>query len=296
MDARYLYEDSLRIAAKLYTAGNAKNIYVYGLSVNAPEYFIREGIKYRIIKDHLGSPRLVVNVDTGEIAQQMNHNEFGRVTLDTNPGFQDYGFAGGIYESATGLVRFGARDYDPQTGRWTAKDPIGFNGGDTNLYGYVANDPINGFDPLGLYTEVIGWNGVGSGSSSFGHVSVIINGTSYSFGPGGLDTRSASDYLALNGFRSGSGIILNLTGAQEAAFASYLKNNSGSYGALSNNCGSPVQSGLQSLGVLSGGSSILPNNVMSAIGASPNAIGQTYYPASPAIAAPASPWGHINSP
>lgn len=111
-----------------------------------------------------------------------------------------------------------------------------------------------------------------------------------------MDTRAASDYLALNGFRSGSGIILNLTGAQEAAFANYLKSNSGSYGALSNNCGSPVQNGLQSLGVLSGGSSILPNNVMSAIGASSSAIGQTYYPASPAIAAPASPWGHINSP
>ncbi len=158
------------------------------------------------------------------------------------------------------------------------------------------SDPINFIDPLGLYTEIIGWTGVGSGSSSFGHISVNINGTSYSFGPGGLDIRSASSYLGLNGFRSGSGIILNLTSAQEAAFANYLKNNSGSYNAVGNNCGSPVQSGLQSLGLLSGGSSILPNNVMSAIGASPNAIGQTYYPATPALAAPASPWGHINSP
>ena len=35
------------------------------------------------------------------------------------------------------LVRFGARDYDPTIGRWTAKDPIDFAGGDTNLYGYV---------------------------------------------------------------------------------------------------------------------------------------------------------------
>ncbi|MEX0729917.1 MAG: RHS repeat-associated core domain-containing protein, partial [Aquisalimonadaceae bacterium] len=46
--------------------------------------------------------------------------------------------------------RFGARDYDPQTGRWSAKDPIGFAGGDTNLYGYVLNDPVNLIDPEGL--------------------------------------------------------------------------------------------------------------------------------------------------
>jgi uncharacterized protein RhaS with RHS repeats len=56
-------------------------------------------------------------------------------------------------------VRFGARDYDPETGRWTAKDPIGFAGGDTNLYGYVANDPVNWVDPLGLQAW---WDGANS--------------------------------------------------------------------------------------------------------------------------------------
>jgi hypothetical protein len=48
-------------------------------------------------------------------------------------------------------VHFGARDYDPDTGRWTAKDPILFNGGDTNLYGYVLNNPVNWVDPFGLF-------------------------------------------------------------------------------------------------------------------------------------------------
>lgn len=40
--------------------------------------------------------------------------------------------------------------YDPTVGRWTTKDPIGFGGGDTNLFGYVMNDPINFVDPTGL--------------------------------------------------------------------------------------------------------------------------------------------------
>ena len=46
-------------------------------------------------------------------------------------------------------MRFGARDYDPSTGKWTAKDPILFNGGDTNLFAYALNDPVNWIDPAG---------------------------------------------------------------------------------------------------------------------------------------------------
>lgn len=65
-------------------------------------------------------------------------------------GFQPFGFAGGLYDQHTKLTRFGARDYDAETGRWTAKDPIRFRGGDTNLYAYVVSDPVNGFDPSGL--------------------------------------------------------------------------------------------------------------------------------------------------
>ena len=75
--------------------------------------------------------------------------------LDTNPGFQPFGFAGGLYDRDTGLVRFGARDYDPDTGRWTAKDPILFAGGDANLYGYVQNDPVNWVDPFGLECQEV---------------------------------------------------------------------------------------------------------------------------------------------
>jgi len=56
---------------------------------------------------------------------------------------------GGLHDPATQLVRFGARDYDPETGRWTSKDPILFESGDTNLYGYVLQDPINFVDPSG---------------------------------------------------------------------------------------------------------------------------------------------------
>ena len=94
--------------------------------------------------------RLVVNATTGVIEQELEYDEWGVVLEDTNPGFQPFGFAGGLYDPDTKLVRFGARDYDAETGRWTTKDPILFGGGSANLYGYVGGDPINRIDPWGL--------------------------------------------------------------------------------------------------------------------------------------------------
>ncbi|MGE4292535.1 MAG: RHS repeat-associated core domain-containing protein [Desulfovibrio sp.] len=63
------------------------------------------------------------------------------------------GFAGGLHDWDTGLVRFGWRDYDPETGRFTAQDPIGAAGGAPDWYGYCLDDPINGRDPEGLETN-----------------------------------------------------------------------------------------------------------------------------------------------
>ena len=57
---------------------------------------------------------------------------------------------GGCTTAIPALVHFGAREYDPETGRWTTRDPIGFAGGDTNQYGYVLDDPVNRVDPFGL--------------------------------------------------------------------------------------------------------------------------------------------------
>jgi len=100
------------------------SVFVYGSRSRTFDYTVHGGREYRVLSDAVGSV--------------------------------PFGYAGGLYDAETGLVRFGARDYDAALGRWTTKDPILFAGGDPNVYGYVGNDPVNRVDPEGLFAPVVG--------------------------------------------------------------------------------------------------------------------------------------------
>jgi RHS repeat-associated protein len=111
-----------------------------GKGINVPELMVKGGRTYRLVKDHLGSVRLVVDTADGTIMQEMRYDAWGNVTYDSNPGFQPFGFAGGLYDPQTRLVRFGARDYDASIGRWMGKDPLVFQSW-LNLYAYAKDAP-----------------------------------------------------------------------------------------------------------------------------------------------------------
>jgi RHS repeat-associated protein len=168
----FLYQGQLQPIAELDTTGAVVSRFVYAGRANVPHYLIRGGQTYRILTDHLGSPRLVVNTATGTIEQQMEYDEFGRVLTDSNPGFQPFGFAGGLYDRDTGLVRFGARDYDAEIGRWTEKDPIRFSGGAANFYQYAINNPVSFSDPDGRFALNIAGAAIGA---VFGGVSAYLS-------------------------------------------------------------------------------------------------------------------------
>ena len=86
--------------------------------------------------------------------KEIVYDSYGNIISDTNPNFKvPFGFAGGLYDEDTKLVHFGYREYDPAIGRWLSKDPLLFGGGDSNLYGYVLQDPVNLVDPLGLLSS-----------------------------------------------------------------------------------------------------------------------------------------------
>ncbi|MBK9516044.1 MAG: PASTA domain-containing protein [Anaeromyxobacter sp.] len=162
----YLF-DGERPVAWLDGAGAVKAVFVYRPGHHAPDYLVSGAGTFRILSDQLGSPRLVVDAASGAVAQRLDYDALGQVLLDSNPGFQPFGFAGGLRDLDTGLVHFGARDYDPATGRWTSKDPIGFAAGDTNLYAYAGNDPVNRIDPSGLEDVCAGRRRVRPGDTLF---------------------------------------------------------------------------------------------------------------------------------
>jgi RHS repeat-associated protein len=145
-----VYRSQLQPAVWLNGDGSVRATFVYGLHPNVPEYMVQGGTTYRLLTDQVGSVRLVVNVSTGVVAERLDYDEFGNALSDSAPGFQPFGFAGGLRGLDTGLTRFGARDYDPVAGRWTARDPLLFEGRQLNLYSYVGEDPVNRLDPTGL--------------------------------------------------------------------------------------------------------------------------------------------------
>jgi RHS repeat-associated protein len=156
---QWLYEDQLEPVAELDGNGSLVLQFTYGSRMHVPDYMMRGGDMYRIISDHLGSVRLVVDISNGSVAQGLDYEEYGAVLTDTEPGWQPFAYAGGIYDAAgpqapvpgTGLVRFGARDYDPRCGRWLSKDPLKFAGDGTNVFEYLLSDPVNWIDPFGTY-------------------------------------------------------------------------------------------------------------------------------------------------
>ena len=149
LQGSWLYKDALEPIAELDAAGNFVSLFAYGEKPHVPSLIRKGSTTYRIVSDHLGSVRQVINLSTGAVVQALDYDAWGNVLQDTNPGFQPFGFAGGLYDRDTGLVRFGARDYDPVSGRWTAKDPMGFAAKDTNLYVHSFNDPVNYIDLTG---------------------------------------------------------------------------------------------------------------------------------------------------
>ncbi|MBK9429523.1 MAG: hypothetical protein IPN65_03340 [Elusimicrobia bacterium] len=188
----YLYDGNCGSWRSWTGANNVTARYVYGTRPNVPEWLEKGGAMYRILTDHLGSPRLVVNAASGAIVQRMDYDSWGNITNDTNPGFQIFGYAGGLHDQDTKLTRFGARDYDARTGRWTAKDPIGFRGRDSNLYVYSLGDPINYSDADGMIVPLI-LAGAGLGAIIGG---AIYYATTDNFTWGGLGGAVASGAIA----------------------------------------------------------------------------------------------------
>jgi RHS repeat-associated protein len=146
----YQWLDFIRLGA--FHDGRMGYEFGYGDGERLPSAMRREdGAVFTLHYDQVGSLRVVADAG-GDVIKEILYDPFGGTIEDTNPGFRvPIGFAGGLHDRDLGFVRFGWRDYDTFTARWTAPDPIGDKGGDPDWYGYCLDNPVNGIDPLGLF-------------------------------------------------------------------------------------------------------------------------------------------------
>ena len=145
---RYVY-DGEDILLEYDGANALQARYSHGQRTDQPLAMERGATLAFFQADHLGSIRQVTNA-AGSIVNAYDYDAYGNFETLSESLPQPYAFTGREFDPESGLHYYRARYYDPETGRFISEDPIGFGAGDTNLYRYVFNDPVNLVDPSGL--------------------------------------------------------------------------------------------------------------------------------------------------
>jgi RHS repeat-associated protein len=114
---------------------------------------------YYYTKDHLGSIREITNA-SGALATRYDFDLWGKRTKLSGSMETEVGFTGHHHHAKSGLVLTWYRAYDAEAGRWLSPDPLESVTGELaellpegpNLYAYVGRNPVNAWDPIGLYS------------------------------------------------------------------------------------------------------------------------------------------------
>ncbi len=132
-------------------------------ALSALDWFIKparavpgnNGVLLYVHNDPLGTPQVLTD-ESGIIVWTAQYDPFGKATVDEDPDNDgslvtlNVRFPGQYYDKETGLHYNYFRYYDPRLGRYLTSDPLGLAGG-MNTYAYVLNNPINFYDPYGLF-------------------------------------------------------------------------------------------------------------------------------------------------
>ncbi len=151
--------------------------------------------------DALGSVAEITD-SLGVVAKSMTYDSFGNIVAESgSAAAEEVSYTGRERESEFGLYYYRARYYDPLTGRFISRDPLGFGAGDVNLYRYVGNQPVGFKDPFGLWSISITWH-------TLGNPAPIGFGGTLTFG----SYEGTHFWHVRGGVGVGGGIIVNLDG------------------------------------------------------------------------------------
>ena len=164
---RYVY-DNENILFEFDGDNFLKKFYIHGPGIDNPLAMVEGDLEsqnpedietHYYHKDGLGSV-ISLTDHQGKERERYVYDSFGRITIYDDGGNEitpnsdkylenPFTYTGREYDAETGLYFYRARYYNPQTGTFLSEDPLGFGGGDENLYRYVGNNPLNYIDPGG---------------------------------------------------------------------------------------------------------------------------------------------------
>jgi RHS repeat-associated protein len=157
---RYIY-DGEDILLEYDGANVLQARYTHGPGIDEPIAVTKAGSTFFYHQDGLGTVTDLTD-STGATAKSYAYDAYGNIVDQAGTVEQPYTYTGREFDSESGLYYLRARYYDPTTGRFLQKDPIGFNGGDFTLYAYARGNASNRSDPFGLAPPPIMPTGIGT--------------------------------------------------------------------------------------------------------------------------------------
>ncbi len=200
-ETRYIYDAAGNLLAEADNTGTITRYYIHGLGLLA--VVTPSGQAYTYHFNAIGST-IAITDQSENMVNKYVYTPFGRLANEEETFPQSFKFVGkyGILAEPNGLYYMRARYFDSETGRFISEDPIGFAGGDFNLYAYVKNNPVMYVDPSGK----VFLNGIAAGIGAF--VGAGIN--AYSTWQGGGSGWEIAGSAALGAVAGGAaGLALN---------------------------------------------------------------------------------------
>jgi RHS repeat-associated protein len=146
-------------------------------------------------RDHLGSVRDLLVAQNGSNVASFDYDPYGSATQAAGRVSSDLRYAGMFYQQDSGLYLTHYRVYDPRTGRWLSRDPLGEVAG-YNLYPYVDGNPVSLTDPNGEFIWILAGGAIGA----------IVNVSVTAIANGGFRNLTPQQFAAAlaGGFVAGS--------------------------------------------------------------------------------------------